>query len=109
MQNMQSLAVLPLHFSNPSSSAAKLTSVTENGIIYVKTTSPVPQSSIIQTDFTAYFDNKTQVLNMIDVHRSYAANKNVTLVPSIISSTPTYSSSAAASFSYMGTFSVPGQ
>jgi hypothetical protein len=46
---------------------------------------------------------------MIDVHRSYAANKNVTLVASIVSSQPTYSSSASASFSYLGTFSVPGQ
>lgn len=46
---------------------------------------------------------------MIDVHSSYAANKNVTLVPSIISSQPGFSSTASPSFSYLGKFSVPGQ
>ena len=75
----------------------------------MKTTSALPQSSVSQTDFTSYYDNSTQVLNMIDVHNRYAAGKNVTLIPSIVSSQPTFSTSASASFSYLGFFSVPGQ
>jgi hypothetical protein len=101
--------VLPLQFENPSTSAANFISLSESGVIYVKSISAIPQSSVSQADFTSYYDNTTQVLNMMDIHRSYAANKNVTLVPSIVSSQPAFSTSASPSFSYLGTFSVPGQ
>lgn len=108
-QNLQSLTVLPLHFNNPSSSASNFISLTQSGAIYAKTISAIPQSSVSQSDFTSYYYNDTNTLSMIDVHRTYATNKNVTLIPSIFSSQPVFSSSASSSFSYMGTFSVPGQ
>jgi hypothetical protein len=75
----------------------------------VKAISAIPQSSVPQTDFTSYSSNSTQVLTMTDVHRSYAASKNVSLSASILSSQPTYSSAASVSFSYLGSFTVPGQ
>ena len=85
-----------------------MSALTQTGIINAKVLSPLPQSSILQADFTSYYYNDTQVLNMNDVHRIYSTKKNVTLIPRTIASQPSFSASPV-SFSYLGSFSVPAQ
>lgn len=85
-----------------------MSGLTQTGIINAKVLSPLPQSSVIQSDFTSYYYNDTQVLNMNDVHRIYSTKKNVTLIPRTITSQPSFSASPV-SFSYLGSFSVPAQ
>jgi hypothetical protein len=105
---MQSLAVLPLQFSNQGTSSTYFTSLTETGIIYARSLSPIPQSSVNQPDLTSYYSNSSQILNMNDVHLTYATKKNVSLISNIVSSQPNYGSSSN-SFTYSGTYYVPSQ
>ena len=82
-----------------------MSTVVETGTIEAKLTYAVPQSSIDSGNGLQYYTNGSQSLSMIDAHKSYAINKNISLVPSIKSSQIGYTTTAAW-VTYEGRFTV---
>ena len=72
-----------------------MASVIEAGTIEAKITYSIPQSSVDSGNGLLYYANGTQTLSMIDTHKSYATNKNISLIPSISSSQINYGTTAA--------------
>ena len=100
------MAVLPINFNKMSTN--KLSTLEEAGILYVKLISAIPQTSVRSNEFNNYYSNKTQVLNMNDIHKEWTINKNISLVSKITYSYATYASTTG-SFTYQAAFSVSQQ
>ena len=67
---MQAVGVLPIAFHN-NDNGNHLASVSHSGTITIATTSPLPQSSIVNRDWTSYHSNTSSLLSMSPVHSRY--------------------------------------